>query len=278
MSSSQYIITVPNNLDIDGSIELANILQSVPPNLSYIVDFSNLSFVKPFGMLYAAEAINNFLKSNKNTEGRSNYTSNAISYAQFMVFFKSAGFDMGMPPRDYTTGGSTYIPITYQKTTLLKSRSEIEHLAYELAKRLTNQNTGSLLKVLNYAFREIIRNVVEHSGALNFGYCAQYWPRTGEVEIAIIDHGLGLSKTLRNNPFLTIENDHDAIMYALSPGISGKVYEGIPITDDAWQNSGFGLYLTQRLCTEGGNFFICSGQTGFYRTRYTNKNNYYLDC
>ena len=69
------------------------------------------------------------------------------------------------------------------------------------------------------------------------------------VEIAIIDRGVGLRPTLSRNPHLTIASDHDAIMYALSPGISGKFYEGVRIDrNNPYQNSGFGLYMNCRLC------------------------------
>ncbi|WP_092949868.1 hypothetical protein [Roseateles sp. YR242] len=34
-----------------------------------------------------------------------------------------------------------------------------------------------------------------------------------------------------------------------------------------WANSGFGLYMTNRICRNGGNFFIASGATSMLLTR-----------
>ena len=44
---------------------------------------------------------------------------------------------------------------------------------------------------------------------------------------------------------------------------------------DDFQNSGYGLYMNYRLCNEGGDFFICSGQSGLYRTRDATTNEYF---
>lgn len=60
-------------------------------------------------------------------------------------------------------------------------------------------------------------------------------------------------------------DDRTAIKYALMPGISGTVWKGKPQrADDVWENSGFGLYMNYRICTEGGSFFIASGNSGVY--------------
>ena len=94
-------------------------------------------------------------------------------------------------------------------------------------------------------------------------YCAQYWPNKHLVEIAILDTGIGIRASLSRNPYLTVETDRDALNLSLLPGVSGKVYKG-KITNpyDEWENSGFGLYLTSRLCGRGGSFFMCSGDAG----------------
>jgi hypothetical protein len=45
--------------------------------------------------------------------------------------------------------------------------------------------------------------------------------------------------------------------------VSGKFFKGVKRqSGNVWQNSGFGLYMTNRLCRHGGSFFICSGNSG----------------
>jgi hypothetical protein len=52
------------------------------------------------------------------------------------------------------------------------------------------------------------------------------------------------------------------------PAVSGKAFKGAPRQNVAkhWKNSGFGLYMTSRLCRNGGNFFIASGDSGVLLT------------
>lgn len=155
---------------------------------------------------------------------------------------------------------------------------DAEALGEELARKLTQQSDGMLVKTLSYSFCEMIRNVIEHSRSPDFWYCAQYWPSRGEAEIALIDSGIGLRTSLSDNPHLRpyLVDDRIVIKYALMPGISGKMYPGKRSDPyDAWENSGFGLYMNYRICNEGGSFFIASGNTGLYREK--NADNQYYD-
>jgi hypothetical protein len=200
-----------------------------------------------------------------------------------MGFFKAFGCDFGKSPGE-VTGNSRYLPITIYDVESIKRNAAqnyqavgafIESQAEEMARVLTRENSGELYDALTYSIREIIRNVIEHSEADQFGFCAQYWPTYNEVELALLDRGIGIKQALSNNPHLQIENDHAALNLSLMPGISGKAFKGASQSKyDVWANSGFGLYMTSRLCREGGSFFIASGDTGLYlsenKKRYLN--------
>jgi hypothetical protein len=109
-------------------------------------------------------------------------------------------------------------------------------------------------------------SAVEHSESAEFEYCGQYWPTQERVEVAILDCGIGVHKSLSANPNLKILSDDHALRLALLPGISGKTSAGNKIQEyDHWANSGYGLYLTSRLCAVGGSFFICSDKRGLLR-------------
>ncbi|WP_426687214.1 hypothetical protein [Rhodanobacter ginsengiterrae] len=122
-----------------------------------------------------------------------------------------------------------------------------------------------------------MRNVVEHSESKQIGICAQYWPSKNKVEAAIIDRGVGVASTLSRNPHLDIANDKDALNYALMPAVSGKAFKGARKQRGHWANSGFGLYMTSRICRNGGNFFIASGQTDMLLTKVKGAKTY-LPC
>ncbi len=78
----------------------------------------------------------------------------------------------------------------------------------------------------------------------------------------MLDTGIGIRKGIERNPYLKIETERDALHLSLLPGISGKMYKGIKERKhDEWQNSGFGLYMTNRICRNGGSFFIVSNDS-----------------
>jgi hypothetical protein len=97
------------------------------------------------------------------------------------------------------------------------------------------------------------------------------------VEAAIIDRGVGVARTLARNPHLDVSDDKAALNYALMPAVSGKAFKGGAKQRGPWANSGFGLYLTSRICRNGGSFFIASGRVGMMLTKAAYGKSYF-DC
>ena len=223
--------------------------------------------IEPFTMLYVSKIIRDFRQNNPDTKitcgGFRDQT-----YAANMAFFRSFGLKHGREPNE-SPGNCRFVPFTILRTQTVKDealkawKSEqdiIEQKSERLAEILSQQNEGDLLDYLTFSIREIMRNIVEHSESKGIEYCAQYWPSYKKVEIAISDNGIGLKQSLSKNPHIEVDNDSSAIQQALMPAISSKNYEGAIIDkDDPWHNSGFGLYMTNRMCRLGGSFLICSG-------------------
>jgi len=270
------VLRIPSSLGLTGALEFAHKLNDITPSEDLELDFSQVTWVQPFGMLYTAQSIKRFIDENSHINvaiAGIDLTVPAISYAANVGFFRAWGVE-----HPYLTalaqGGSTYLPVTQLPLTSVHSSQhlgrEVEAIANDLAARLVYPETGNMLEAISYAMREVIRNVAEHSNSTHVWYCAQYLPKKGTIEIAILDSGVGLRSTLLQNPYIRdqLTTDREALMYALTPGISGKMYKGIKIEhNNDWQNSGFGLYMNYRLCNEGGSFFICSGEAGLYREK-----------
>jgi anti-sigma regulatory factor (Ser/Thr protein kinase) len=128
---------------------------------------------------------------------------------------------------------------------------------------LSRQSGGDVYDTLAYSLREVIRNVVEHSESNTVQFCAQHWPTMNRVHLAILDRGRGVRASLSRNPYLTISSDVDALKLSLMPGVSGRMHRGIRRQRGAWQNTGYGLYMTSRLAVAGGNFWVVSGDHAY---------------
>jgi hypothetical protein len=221
-------------------------------------------------MAYVSTEIRRFRSSNPDIELEFINYENA-TYAAHMGFFKAAGIDFGNEPGE-ARGGSNYIPLSVIPVADIEREAAdayepvgniIEKRSSDLAIMLTRMNDGELVDTLTYSLREIMRNVVEHSKSDVLEFCAQYWPTKSKIEIAVMDSGVGVRSSLSNNPHLKINSDRDAVHLALMPAVSGKMFKGVrKRANDVWQNSGFGLYMTNRIARNGGSFFLCSGTSG----------------
>ncbi len=192
------------------------------------------------------------------------------TYAAHMGFFQAINVDHGKKPGE-ALGGKNYLPLTAVSREDIQAEAlhlglgfneGLENRAQRLAALLLQRSSGDDVDLLTFALREIMRNVFEHSGADYVRYVGQYWPSYREVEVAISDGGMGVTKSLSANPFVEINTDSDAVRASLLPGVSGKVYRGrVPLPNDEWAHSGYGLYMTSGLCRRGGRFVIASGDS-----------------
>ena len=207
-----------------------------------------------------------------------------MTYAAHMGFFQSFGVEFGKQPGQ-AAGSSNYVPMTIldlediEHAAAQRARAiqdEIEDQSRRLAEVLSKSDSGALFDTLVYSMREIMRNVVEHSKSDRLGICAQYWPSKSRVEVAILDRGIGVRESIRHNPHIDASDHKSALNYALMPAVSGTAFKGARRQPKGpWVNSGFGLYMTNRICRNGGNFFIGSGDTGMLLTSKGEGKRYY---
>lgn len=265
-------IKVPCKLSLEHALNFCNNLWELDHSDEYNFDFKHLNFIEPFTMAYVANEIKRFRKTKPNSKFTvSNHEDK--SYAAHMGFFKAFGLNYGKEPGE-AAGNSRYLPLTKLSIDELQNEAYeayddigniIESKSRNIAELLTQETNGELVDVLTYSIREIFRNVVEHSGSEVIEYCGQYWPTKKLVELAVLDTGTGIMKGLSSNPYLDIKSENDALNLALLPGISGKMYKGVKKKkNDVWQNSGFGLYMTSRICRDGGDFFIVSNDSSLF--------------
>ena len=256
------IIKVPQDLTFYNTIEFCKYLDTIEDDEKFTFDFGGLATVEPFGMLLVGAKIRQFMDRFPDAKY---YDRNFKhhSYAANMGFFKSMYQDYG----GTLYGNNHYIPITkIEVSKLIKKSAEkrehvvdtIERESARLSQVLSNNN-DELKKTLTYSIREIMRNIVEHSESDNIWFAAQYWPTKNRVEVAILDEGVGIKKTLKTNRRLKIRSQKDALLLSLEPGITRRKTTRFD-RDDPYANTGFGLYMTSRICKNGGDFTVCGGK------------------
>jgi hypothetical protein len=280
---SAQLIQMPKTLDLVCALELSNVIAEIEDCTELNFDFKNSRLVEPSAMLLISSEIIRYRARCPQTQvSCSNFEH--MTYAGHMGFFKAFGLNFGKSPGE-ALGSSRYVPLTIYKSEEILKRAvskgievgdEVENISKKLSTLLCHTDEGDLFDTLSYSIREIMRNVIEHSNSDRFGICAQYWPSKSKAEVAILDRGVGVRRSLSNNPHIDTSTDKMALNYALMPAVSGKAFKGSRIRQKGpWANSGFGLYMTNRICRNGGTFFIASGDTGMLLTKKTEAKRYY---
>lgn len=272
-------ISLPSKVEYSSIFRFAHELDYYCEHDRLIVDMPAGAAYSPFAMLFLATKIRRFRSNARGCEfifnGWEHY-----SYLSHMGFFDLCGFKHGRAVGE-ATGNDNYIPITeitreslYEKD--MDRLEEVPDLIQRQADRSALvlardriENRG-IYDALSYSIREIFRNVFEHSGSDSLFFCAQYWPKSKKVEFSVSDFGIGIRNSLASNPNFRFQTDKQAIEYSLLPSVSGKTH--LPRTSQTWFNSGYGLYMTQRLARNGGNFLIASGDDAVFLTKKTKLN------
>jgi hypothetical protein len=146
---------------------------------------------------------------------------------------------VGFRPCQHFSGQHDYFLVASDLTDALREGCRVEGTA------------GSAVRV---CLDEVCENVVDHADTELGGYAAaQGWPRARvpEFEIGIVDLGVGIRRSLTQNPkWAHIDTDAAAIEAALQPRV----------TATPERNSGIGLFLTSLLLAfNGGQLVVRSG-------------------
>lgn len=238
-----------------------------------VIDFSPLRFSMPTGMLVAGSKLREWVGYRRDrglvstAEGIDSTTNRVHSYLSHLGFFDFIHMNTGNRVGE-ARGGARYIPIRcISRPNIDVSAAGLDQwyaALEEEARRVAGVLAGSFddsqaLRTYQYAIREIIRNVFEHSQANECFIFGQRFPN-GVVEITIVDEGVGLARTLSeaHGPV----SDEEALNLAIRPGISRTT--GRTDVQNIYDNSGFGLYILSELGASFGWFSIGSGRAFLY--------------
>ena len=234
---------------------------------SLTVDFGEKPFFAPYSMLFIGAKLKAIRKANPDLKIEiKGYKT--LEYAAHCGFFDLVGIDHGRKVGE-AWGSENYLPITRIDRDSLEEvpldrfvdvQDLVQRHADRIAGVITRQVSDhkDIFNAISYSVREVMRNVFEHSQAIELYYSAQYWPKSNRVEFAIVDFGIGIRRALSENPNFRSLSQRDALQMSLMPGVSGKTHKGDRVSP--WHNSGYGLYMTSRLARNGGgNFVLASG-------------------
>ncbi|QYK00676.1 ATP-binding protein [Shewanella psychrotolerans] len=224
------------------------------------VDCSTITWSKPTAMLVAGSKLRQWIQ--KRRELKLSTTRKGVdTYSAVHDYLKHIGFfDFVMMGEGKCVGeakgSSTYTAITRIAKPIMGDgedalekwyesiQSEVRGLAIVISGEAEGQQIN---KFYNYALREIVRNVFEHSGANECYVFGQRWC-DGKAEIVIVDEGVGISSSLTQS--YELHSDIEALKLSVKPGVSRT--SQLSQDENVFDNSGFGLYVLTEIARSFG--------------------------
>ncbi|TPK49607.1 sensor histidine kinase [Mesorhizobium sp. B2-5-4] len=268
-------------MDVEKILGIARLIDHYADRDQIRIAFEEEAFFPPFAMLFIGAKLRSVRERNPELKIDLRYH-HSQAYAAHMGFFRLFGVDYGRDLGE-AWGSDNYIPITcLDRAALYREPGdryvELGDLIQRKAERIAGIVTRGLIAgdpmfdALAYSIRELMRNVFEHSESEQVYYCTQFWPASNRVEFAVADFGIGIRRGLGTNPNFRFNTDKQAIEWSLMPSVSGKTH--LAGDRGTWTNSGYGLYMTNRLARNaGGNFVLASKSMAIHLSRAT-KHNY----
>jgi len=178
-------------------------------------------------------------------------------YAYRMKLFEHIDVEFSPEIQEHEEAGR-FVPVTR-----ISDARSLRLVIGDISALLHLDDDPDTLAAVQYCVSELLRNVLEHSGAEDGAYvCAHNFTTTdpNRVSIAVADCGQGIREHLGSVHTGVARSDRDAVTLALRPGITGA-RPGMYGTPD---NAGAGLFITRSIAKgSGGYFLLVSGQAGY---------------
>lgn len=242
-----------------------------------VVDCTNLKFVDPFGIAMLGATLHG-LQLQKRQVKVHKLSPSLQSYLSRMDLFKEVMLDGELP---IEVGVRKDRSQDLVELTCVDNKNDVDSAASRLADTIVGGLDGisrdepaddmsgcntfdRMAEPIRYALSELLENALTH--AKRGGYtqakvwvASQYYPRSGCIQLGIVDNGCGFLRSLESHPKLKFKRHHDAILLALQPRISCN--RDLQIGNDS-VNQGIGLTTTWRMAEKtGGRLLLVSGDS-----------------
>jgi anti-sigma regulatory factor (Ser/Thr protein kinase) len=244
-------ITIPDNLP---DVSIGNFFTGWywidRPDGAVTLDFRNANFISPWAItVFATYALWLRVARGKKVRVLLNDHSIAGDYMCRVGFLELLG--IAAPP--CSKDGADRMT----ELTRIQSSSEIPQFTNRVME-LLDIGDPEIEGAVKYSLVELLRNVVQHSQSSIGGVAmAQYYPKTGLVELVVGDAGVGIRKTLEAK-YPEINNSYKALKFAVQPHVSGTFAPGAYAA--MHENAGLGLFFIRQIASlSGGSIQLASG-------------------
>jgi anti-sigma regulatory factor (Ser/Thr protein kinase) len=216
------------------------------------IDMSRLTFMGPAALALTAATLNK-VRTDLTLPGSVIVSPNAPGIYRYLHRMDFLRMVLDRPDLEDDLGSERHDARGFRECRSFSSEDECHQVAKALAESAHERVVVDELasQSLYTCLTELAENVYYHADAPLGGVAAaQALPHSQEVELAIVDLGVGICASLSKNPEYQSHDDLAAIRLALVP----------TVTATPERNSGYGLAFTQFLLgLNGGRLLVRSG-------------------
>lgn len=275
-----HTLRLPPVVYDDGIALLLNSLSGltqIPAEDECVLDFQDLRFYEPGALTAVLACIHSMLGRNREVRLLNSEVCPAFTYLQRMDFFRCCGITL---PEHFRRREATgrFVPL---ETIASHTVGDVDRLAQSTAACLfpaladsdDPTQTGPFDHV-TYAVTELVNNVLQHARAPGL-LMAQSYPKSGQVCVAIADHGIGIRNSFAETApdfWDPAMSELDAVRLALQPKISSKLHVA-----SGWGkavNAGVGLSILKELAAVADGCFTLASGAGLYQWNHRDHREY----
>lgn len=244
------ISLMTSHFEQTGLLDLLTQLDAVQHQSSVEIDLSAVEFVKPIGVAVLLALLKVLKKRDVEVKLLQPAQNNVHEYLTRINFYEQLNISVDYPwPRRDSTG--RFIEIANPQ-----NERDGERVANEIVEIMA-KNVPDFKQVKNgtqYAFIEIVNNVFHHAQSPIQGIlCAQSYPQQQCIEIAVVDYGRGIAKSLEGH--YKFNSNEEALYLSIQPRITSR----------PGYNSGEGLFFTTEIIrTNQGSMVLYSRDGGLF--------------
>jgi len=243
MTQTSIQLTLPKAAGEYGLSAIVPILNKVGDHAEIVLDFKDVSFYSPAPIVTLLARIRYWRNNGKKVIVINHRTCPATKYLQRIDFFDQLGLQF---EEVFIRKPSLTRFVSIKRVT---QGSEVDFISKEVAECMCNNldNPSDLKESLRYSIGEILTNVVQHSHGEGF-ICAQRYPRSNMIHVAISDNGIGLQQSFEGTELeQELTTPIKALQKALEPEVSAALLKPPTNPYHTYVNRGIGLSMVDEL-------------------------------
>jgi len=252
-----YSIVITGKEDLTNTVKQIYINKNTNNNYYNIVlDFSKCDFARPSSLVIVAAHILCLQKQSRvnNIQFIESRKQEVNDYISRMDFLKLLGIPFS---ESFTRHDNTGRFVTIKQ---FSNEAELVNLINDIFYILHKSYPVQYCQIVEFSLTEIMDNVLVHSDSLIDGLLVmQDFPNSETIEFCLVDCGIGIKESLKNNTAYKNITNKKALEIAIQKNISSCQSE---------RYRGNGLYLTPQLVTEiEGQFILYSHNNILTKTK-----------